>query len=122
VAGLIEDYALTGDLQPELTFSAGERVPFVLRWMPSHEDGPGRAGALDALAGTGRFWRHWAARRTYQGLPREAVMRSLITLKALTGEPVGGIVAAAPTSLPEGTGGIRRLAGRKPSPAGRGHR
>jgi GH15 family glucan-1,4-alpha-glucosidase len=89
------------------TVDKGERIPFVLTWMPSHAGGCDTVDALDALAGTSRFWQDWASRCTYQGLHREAVMRSLITLKALTYEPTGGIVAAATTSLPEDIGGTR---------------
>jgi GH15 family glucan-1,4-alpha-glucosidase len=101
---------LTGrNLAHRATFTVGqgERVPFVLTWMPSNENGCDTVDALDALAATSRFWQDWASRCTYQGLHREAVMRSLITLKALTYEPTGGIVAAATTSLPEDIGGTR---------------
>jgi len=89
------------------TVAAGEQVPFMLSWMPSHESPPERVDAGDVLANTGRFWENWASRCTYRGPHREAVVRSLITLKALTYEPTGGIVAAATTSLPEDIGGTR---------------
>jgi GH15 family glucan-1,4-alpha-glucosidase len=89
------------------TVVAGERVPFVLSWMPSHAGEPERCDPLTALAGTTRFWEEWVSRCTYQGKYREAVVRSLITLKALTYQPTGGIVAAATTSLPEDLGGMR---------------
>ena len=89
------------------TVSAGERIPFTLTWMPSHEDAPGACDALDALALSERFWQDWSSRCTYQGTHRDAVVRSLITLKALTYQPTGGIVAAATTSLPEDIGGVR---------------
>jgi GH15 family glucan-1,4-alpha-glucosidase len=89
------------------TVGAGEQVPFLLSWSPSHEVPPDRCDAPAELAGTQRFWQEWAAQCTYQGQYRDAVMRSLITLKALTYEPTGGIVAAATTSLPEDIGGVR---------------
>jgi GH15 family glucan-1,4-alpha-glucosidase len=87
--------------------AAGEHVPFLLTWQPSHEAPPERADPAAELALTTRFWRDWAFRCTYQGPHREAVIRSLITLKALTYGPTGGIVAAATTSLPEDIGGVR---------------
>ena len=93
----------------EATFTvmAGERVPFVLTWKPSHEGAPDPVDALEAEAQTRKLWDGWVARCTYHGTYREAVVRSLITLKALTFEPTGGIVAAATTSLPEDLGGVR---------------
>lgn len=60
-----------------------------------------------ALKHTLTDWAKWAARCTYHGRHREAVLRSLITLKALTYAPTGGIVAALTTSLPEEIGGVR---------------
>jgi GH15 family glucan-1,4-alpha-glucosidase len=89
------------------TVTAGERVPFVLTWVPSHEGGPDRCDALQAQADTQRYWDAWVSRCTYTGTYRDAVIRSLITLKALTFQPTGGIVAAATTSLPEDLGGVR---------------
>jgi GH15 family glucan-1,4-alpha-glucosidase len=89
------------------TVTAGERVPFVLAWVPSHESGPDRCDALQAAEDTQRYWDEWVSRCTYRGTYRDAVIRSLITLKALTFQPTGGIVAAATTSLPEDLGGVR---------------
>ncbi len=86
---------------------AGERVPFALTWLPSHMSPPPGVDPLDALETTRRFWQGWTARCTYSGTYREPVIRSLITLKALTYAPTGGIVAAATTSLPEDLGGSR---------------
>ncbi len=86
---------------------AGERVSFVLTWVPSHEGAPEHLEPLRAEAETQNFWDEWVSRCTYQGTYREAVIRSLITLKALTFQPTGGIVAAATTSLPEDLGGVR---------------
>ena len=93
----------------EATFTvlAGERVPFVLAWVPSHESAPERCDPLQAAEVTQRYWDEWVSRCTYHGTYREAVIRSLITLKALTFQPTGGIVAAATTSLPEDLGGVR---------------
>jgi GH15 family glucan-1,4-alpha-glucosidase len=87
---------------------AGQRVPFVMTWLPSHLPGPPAALDTDeALAQATDFWTSWAARCTYHGQYRDAVVRSLITIKALTYEPTGGIVAAPTTSLPEDLGGVR---------------
>ncbi len=93
--------------QATFTVEAGERVPFVLTWNPSFGATPERTDPHQAEAATERFWCDWVARCTYQGCYRDAVVRSLITLKALTYQPTGGIVAAATTSLPEDLGGIR---------------
>jgi GH15 family glucan-1,4-alpha-glucosidase len=87
--------------------SAGDVVPFVLSYLPSHHGEPPRIDAAQALAETRKFWDEWVSRCTYQGTYRGAVIRSLITLKALTYQPTGGIVAAATTSLPEDIGGVR---------------
>ena len=89
------------------TVTAGERVPFVLTWVPSHEGAPDRCDPLQAAEVTQRHWDEWVSRCTYRGAYRGAVIRSLITLKALTFQPTGGIVAAATTSLPEDLGGVR---------------
>lgn len=91
----------------EFTIKAGERKTFVLTWHRSHEPSPEPIDALRAIAHTQNFWREWSAHCTYKGEWREAVVRSLITLKALTFRPTGGIVAAATTSLPERIGGVR---------------
>ena len=89
------------------TVLAGERVPFALAWVPSHESAPDRCDALQEAEVTQRYWDEWVSRCTYHGTYRDAVVRSLITLKALTFQPTGGIVAAATTSLPEDLGGVR---------------
>ena len=85
----------------EFQVREGERVPFVLTWFPSHRDLPEPVDAEAALADTLEYWSHWAGNCTLEGRWRDAVMRSLLTLKALTYGPTGGIVAAATTSLPE---------------------
>ncbi|MFE3829961.1 glycoside hydrolase family 15 protein [Streptomyces sp. NPDC059092] len=89
------------------TVGPGEKVAFVLTWHPSHEPRPERVDPYDALAHSLEDWEDWAARCRYRGPHRAAVMRSLITLKALTYGPTGGIVAALTTSLPEEMGGVR---------------
>ncbi|MFJ3504972.1 glycoside hydrolase family 15 protein [Streptomyces sp. NPDC090135] len=89
------------------TVAAGEKVAFVLTWHPSHEPRPDLIDPFEALEQSLADWREWAARCTYRGPHREAVLRSLITLKALTYAPTGGIVAAPTTSLPEEVGGVR---------------
>lgn len=91
----------------EFTVAEGERVAFVLTWHPSHERRPPLVDPYEALEHSVTDWRRWARRCTYEGPYRDAVVRSLITLKALTYAPTGGIVAAATTSLPEQPGGVR---------------
>jgi GH15 family glucan-1,4-alpha-glucosidase len=85
----------------------GERVPFVLTWYPSHDVAPAPVDAVAAVEETERWWRDWSARCTMTGPWRDVALRSLITLKALTYAPTGGIVAAPTTSLPEQLGGVR---------------
>jgi GH15 family glucan-1,4-alpha-glucosidase len=87
--------------------SAGERVPFVLTWYPSNEALPQRVDAEEALMETEAFWKEWATVCTHRGPFDEPLRRSLVTLKALTYGPTGGIVAAPTTSLPEALGGVR---------------
>ena len=91
----------------EFTVGPGDRVPFVLSWHPQFAEGSWGGDAMQATAATAAWWRQWSGRCSYQGPWREAVVRSLITLKALSYEPTGGIVAAATTSLPEQIGGAR---------------
>ncbi len=91
----------------DFTMSPGDRVCFTISWEPSHKPQPPLPDPLGSLAGTEEFWREWVAQCTYSGPYREAVIRSLITLKALTYGPTGGIVAAPTTSLPEDIGGVR---------------
>ncbi|KUF13750.1 glycoside hydrolase family 15 protein [Streptomyces silvensis] len=91
----------------DITVAAGERVTFVLTWHPSHETCPRLLDVDQALRESVEDWRAWAAHCRYEGPHRDAVVRSLITLKALTYAPTGGIVAAPTTSLPEEIGGVR---------------
>jgi GH15 family glucan-1,4-alpha-glucosidase len=85
----------------------GERMPFVLTWTPSHLPRPRPVNPEDALQGTEQFWTEWSGRSQAAGPYKEAIQRSLITLKAMTYAPTGGIVASATTSLPEQIGGPR---------------
>lgn len=85
----------------------GEQKAFTLTWFPSHQPPPRRKSAAALLKQTEAWWREWSGRATYRGPYRRAVMRSLVTLKALTFAPTGGIVAAPTTSLPEQLGGTR---------------
>ncbi|MFJ2114769.1 MULTISPECIES: glycoside hydrolase family 15 protein [unclassified Streptomyces] len=89
------------------TVGAGEKVAFVLTWHPSHEARPALVDPYESLERSLEDWRAWSARCRYQGPHRAAVLRSLITLKALTHGPTGGIIAAPTTSLPEELGGVR---------------
>src|SRR5579871_962576 len=91
----------------EFTVSQGERVPFELTWYPSYKPEPAPCHVEQFLKDTEAWWQKWSAGFTYQGEWHEAVLRSLITLKALTYAPTGGIVAAPTTSLPEQIGGVR---------------
>ncbi|MBA3395960.1 MAG: glycoside hydrolase family 15 protein [Deltaproteobacteria bacterium] len=91
----------------DFTMTAGDRVPFALSWYPSHEAPPPPIDVPAEIARAEAWWRAWSARCVYQGPWREAVVGSLITLKALTYRPTGGIVAAPTTSLPEAIGGVR---------------
>ena len=89
------------------TVSAGDRVPFVLTWQPSHLSAPEPVDPEQALQQASGFWTGWSSKAQLPGRWSEPVLRSLITLKALSFAPTGGIVAAATTSLPEQLGGAR---------------
>ncbi|MFI9176216.1 glycoside hydrolase family 15 protein [Streptomyces lincolnensis] len=91
----------------EFTVAEGEKVAFVLTWHPSHEPRPPLVDPYRSLETSLADWKAWTDRCRYDGPHRDAVVRSLITLKALTYAPTGGIVAAATTSLPEEAGGVR---------------
>ena len=96
-----------GSITSEFPISEGQRILFRLTWFPSHLSAPAQPDAFAELSRTGEWWKAWSDRCTYQGSDRETVLRSLITLKALTYAPTGAIVAAATTSLPEEIGGVR---------------
>jgi GH15 family glucan-1,4-alpha-glucosidase len=85
----------------------GETIPFELTYSSSHLPPPAPRDPVTALEATEAFWRSWTGKCTAEGPWHEAVIRSLITLKALTYAPTGGIVAAPTTSLPEHPGGVR---------------
>jgi GH15 family glucan-1,4-alpha-glucosidase len=91
----------------EFAVGEGERVSFVLTYAPSHQPAPQSVDPDKALEDTEAFWRTWNERSKYDGEWKDAVSRSLLTLKALTYRPTGGIVAAPTTSLPEQIGGPR---------------
>ncbi|WP_243086712.1 glycoside hydrolase family 15 protein [Streptomyces sp. 891-h] len=91
----------------DFTVGPGDRMAFTISWEASHREAPELPEPEEALRTTEDFWRDWVETCTYHGPYREAVVRSLITLKALTYAPTGGIVAAPTTSLPEEIGGER---------------
>ncbi|MEK8142534.1 glycoside hydrolase family 15 protein [Streptomyces sp. M10(2022)] len=91
----------------DFTVAPGDRIAFTISWQPSHREPPALPEPESSLEATESFWREWVDQCTYHGPYREAVVRSLITLKALTYAPTGGIVAAPTTSLPEEIGGVR---------------
>jgi GH15 family glucan-1,4-alpha-glucosidase len=91
----------------DFTVAAGQTITFVLTYASSHLPVPEPIDAQDALRQTQSFWEDWASIHQSAGAYADAVRRSLITLKALTYEPTGGIAAAPTTSLPEQIGGPR---------------
>ena len=91
----------------EFSVSAGERESFTLNYRPSHLDIDEAIDAERELSETEARWQEWSGRCTYRGPWQAAVTRSLITLKALTYKPTGGLIAAPTTSLPEWPGGTR---------------
>ena len=96
------------DTLADFTVREGDRIAFVMSWAPSHQAQMSQVDPERALSATEEFWTEWSGRAAYPGGPyRDAIDRSLITLKALTYEPTGGIVAAPTTSLPEEIGGVR---------------
>ncbi|WP_369242980.1 glycoside hydrolase family 15 protein [Streptomyces sp. R21] len=102
-----ETYGKALTTYADFTVAPGDRIAFTISWEPSHKQPPALPEPEQSLEATEEFWREWVEQCTYHGPYREAVVRSLITLKALTYAPTGGIVAAPTTSLPEEIGGVR---------------
>jgi len=98
-----EDLRTRGDF----SIAAGQRLDFSLVWHPTHDGHPPPEAPAVGLARTIAWWQAWSARGSYRGKWQGLVERSLLTLKALTYAPSGGIVAAPTTSLPEEIGGVR---------------
>jgi GH15 family glucan-1,4-alpha-glucosidase len=93
--------------ESEFTVAEGQKVSFNLTWYPSHQQEPATVDVDTAIQKTEEWWREWSDRCLHQGKWRDAILRSLVTLKGLTFLPTGGIVAAPTTSLPELIGGVR---------------
>ena len=91
----------------EFTLKEGHRTCFVLTYGASNEDVPRRISPDDALEDTDKYWCEWTGRAKFDGPYKEVVARSLMTLKAMTYRPTGGIVAAITAGLPEKIGGER---------------
>jgi GH15 family glucan-1,4-alpha-glucosidase len=85
----------------------GDTISFALTWHPSHVSAPHDVGTREMIERTSDWWRAWSERCTYDGEWRDVVVRSLVTLKALTHTATGGIIAAPTTSVPEALGGVR---------------
>ncbi|WSM44757.1 glycoside hydrolase family 15 protein (plasmid) [Streptomyces cellulosae] len=102
-----ETYGKSLTTYADFTVAPGDRIAFTISWQPSHKEPPPLPEPEQSLEATEDFWLEWVEHCTYHGPYREAVIRSLITLKALTYAPTGGIVAAPTTSLPEDIGGVR---------------
>src|SRR4051812_28054776 len=103
----VETYGEDLATRAEFSVGPGDRAPFTLTWRPSHLPPPQPLDPIVEVGATEGYWQGWMSACTYDGEWREAVVRSLLTLKALTYGPTGGIVAAATTSLPEQLGGVR---------------
>ncbi|HEY4271421.1 MAG TPA: glycoside hydrolase family 15 protein [Candidatus Udaeobacter sp.] len=103
----VETYGKDLTTVAKFTVAKGDRIPFVLTWFASHLDPPRKINPEHALRDTEVFWTDWAKRFETKGKWRDAIVRSLITLKGLTYAPTGGLVAALTTSLPEQIGGVR---------------
>ena len=103
----VETHGVGHSTVAEFRVRRGQRIPFSLAWHPSHLDMPRPRNATRSLSRTEKWWRSWAEKWTYDGEWPEAVQRSVITLKALTYAPTGGILAAPTSSLPEWIGSVR---------------
>jgi GH15 family glucan-1,4-alpha-glucosidase len=107
---MYSDVPLVGEDQSTVAkfwVGAGERVGFEIAYFPSYDQQPGPSDVVGALHRTDSFWRDWARTCTYAGPWRDGVVRSLLTLKALTDARTGAVLAAPTTSLPEQIGGVR---------------
>lgn len=91
----------------DFNVAQGDRLAFELAWHPSNQPPPPAIDVARAIENADVWWRRWSSNCRCQGRDRDMVLRSLITLKALTYAPTGGIVAAPTTSLPEWLGGVR---------------
>jgi len=91
----------------EFTIARGDRVSFCLTYGRSFKPNPRKIDTTETLKSAEQRWRGWAGRFKYKGKYRDAIERSLITLRAMIYRPTGGIVAAVTTSLPEHLGGVR---------------
>jgi GH15 family glucan-1,4-alpha-glucosidase len=96
-----------GTVRADFVAVEGGRERFALGWWPSYAASPPVEDADSALARTEAWWREWSGRCSYEGEYRDAVLYSLIALKAMTSEPRGALIAAPTTSLPEDLGGVR---------------
>ena len=103
----VETHGIDFTTRASFRVRAGDRVPFLLMWHPSHEPAGHPIDTAAAIEDTCEWWEHWSSQSTYEGEWKEAVDRSLVVLKAMTYEPTGGVVAAPTTSLPEHIGGVR---------------
>jgi len=103
----VEPIGAAASTVAEFVVEAGDAVPFVLAWHPSHEPAPHSGDAQRLRKDTIAWWRRWSGQATCATATRDHIMRSLVTLKALTYMPTGGIVAAPTTSLPEWIGSVR---------------
>jgi GH15 family glucan-1,4-alpha-glucosidase len=98
---------IDGHVVSEFTIRPGQRIGLTLTWHASHEPVPSAVDAEEELRRCEQLWRRWSGRCTYRGEWRDAVVRSLITLKGLAYAPTGAIVAAPTLGLPEELGGGR---------------
>jgi GH15 family glucan-1,4-alpha-glucosidase len=96
-----------GMIRSDFVVAEGARERLTLSWHLSYEEAPPVEDADSALARTAAWWQNWSGRCTYDGAYRDAVITSLMVLKAMTFETTGAVIAAPTTSLPEEVGGVR---------------
>ena len=108
----LEVHTQDADLVARFSVGEGDRVPVAAVWRPSHRPAPAPPPASALVERTGSWWRTWVAGLRHvdagAGGWQDAVIRSLITLKALSYAPTGGLIAAPTTSLPQQTCGMRK--------------